>query len=130
MHIQTAKQEDNKVRERVLQLLKWDAEQMADFIIDTGTDYARDVLKFSEWDVQQVMCNKLYWKWWHNQWQMIDAQIFLPSAIWYPDPELMYRNVHSPEFIKGHPSHEIIESSYAEMIGKLHDTEINKEVPA
>lgn len=123
MDLQTAKLNTRQVREEVLDILGWSAEQYHDFVIDMAMEYVADVLGFDDrWTVEGLMSTKGFWRWWRNQWAMIDEQVFLPAAFSQPDHELTYKNVHSPWFLKAHPTMAVFEDSYDKMIVELNRT--------
>ncbi len=101
-------------RERVLYLLRWNAEQYGRYQMEQGLAYLTDYLGYDETTVMVMERSKVFWSWWINQWNIRDAQIFLPACSRLPLTmlEKVYTDVHSIRFLRVHPSRSVLQESY------------------
>lgn len=122
-HIVNMRKQYAANRERILQILGWDILEYTTLQYETGLQYLQNYLQMDEATARTFESNRRWWDWWVNQWNLRDAQIFLPAADAYRQNKArtMYKRVHSIAYLDGfYPHAAIMEQSYNDMTRKLY----------
>jgi len=113
---------------QVCRILKWTELQYAEFQQETGIKYLRLYIPDDQAGADMLIRSRIYWQWWINHWQYRDASFLLATVETLPveDRRFLYKAVHEPEDLlsKFYPGKVVLDESYAEMIGRLFDAEI------
>lgn len=114
------------VQQKIQAMLGITAEQYAEHVWDLGIRYAYFYTNEDDEAVRLMTQCKSYWNWWQNQFDLID-QRFLACYIGFKTPEAqqaMYQAWlydHSPECLRAFPGAQVMEETYARMIGEAFD---------
>lgn len=106
---------------RVQEVLGIDDLAYGTFQYTQGMLYMKDKLKLTPSQLDAMSRSKSYWKWWVNQWDLLDAYTFLPAL-----PDLhkdniydAYLNLHHPDFLVGTVEQKAWEEFYATMADEM-----------
>lgn len=125
-HIQKVKVENQTIKQRVMQLLKWDDLQYGEFQASMGYIYLQAEIEDSQM-IQVLIEQKSYWSWWINHWVKRD-RIFLENHPRHRGEitEKAYKLAHNPNAVTFRLHKTILRHSYAEMMGKLIKQAVNE----
>lgn len=123
-HTAKVKTDLERVKEQILILLDGTSEQYNKFQYDMGIKFLELETEGVEADVSRISNSQLFWGWWKNQWYARDQYFLHISAALCPDTlAIKYQHHNNPDTICFHTN--ILQASYANMIGKLIKTEVN-----
>lgn len=121
-HIEQQRQLFAKNRDIIQQLIGWDDLTYTTFQYESGLIYLEETMLLHEYEQKMLSSDEMFWKWWVNQWNIVDS-IMLPvcQRRCHPLSLKEYINRHSLAMTSVYPDHELIEESYAKMIGEFND---------
>lgn len=118
-HIQQQRKLYAKNKATVMQHLKLDELQLHTMQYHAGIQYV-EFNNPSKFDQDVLLLSPIFWKWWVNQWNLRDS-ILVPTLLTRPQrfDIKSYNRIHDIKFINQHPSHTIMEESFAIMVGNI-----------
>lgn len=126
-HIRTMRAQYDANRQKVLQLLGWDMLQYATLQYETGLQYLQQYLQLDAATLHMFESSRRWWDWWVNQWNLRDAQVFLPHSfleskgiITHSEMMKFYHAVHDVWFFDHYPHAHLMQQSYNDMTRKLY----------
>jgi hypothetical protein len=101
-------------RARILKLLQWDDLTYTTYQYEQGLVYMKDVLRMHDWAIAYMETSSLFWRWWRNQWDMLDNQLFIENVDRIPYGNMLdtYTAIHTPKFLKAHPGRAVMQESF------------------
>ncbi|TAN15158.1 MAG: hypothetical protein EPN37_10300 [Chitinophagaceae bacterium] len=109
-------------RQRILELLTWDELQYGEFQMKMGEAWLRHYLGNDAYGIEYLVKDRMFWKWWINQWNHRDESFLTYAAsLTYSARINKYEYLHSPKLLHARPHSCVLEESYARMIGELLD---------
>lgn len=126
---------DKTLQKEVAALLNWDMQQYSQFIEDCGIAYLEKYIPNYPQVVKQITRSKIFWNWWKAAWEKRDQQfvetidLATDSII---DPVEIYTELHDPRSLAEavYLNGQVLQESYAEMIGQITKLQTRKEVAA
>lgn len=103
-------QEVNRVL--VLRKLGIDEADYYDMMLDAGKHYLVEVIGVAEW-LDEFMNANIYWKWWMNQWQKMDAKFLeYTKEISKDQWARLYDDLHNVQGIDFKPHSVVLEDIF------------------
>ncbi len=109
-------------KQQVLSLTGCTAETYHDTVYELGVKYAQHYTNHKEEDVRFLTQTKSYWDWWTNQFEIIDRKFLSYNFARSNNCRVLFKTwlrMHVPEEMVAFPGKQILEDSYALMIGNL-----------
>ena len=111
-----------KNRAIIQKLLQWDDLNYTTFQYEAGIIYLEEQMCLPEYEAKMLQEDELFWKWWINEWNLVDAILATTLEKVHPSQHVRrYVHVHTQAMVDKHPSSAIVEESYAKMIGEFND---------
>lgn len=126
---------DNNVIREVLQLIGWTKEQHNQHIYECADAYLGGFIPSYPQIQTQIMKTPVFWNWWRLHWEKRDMQFIEQCYGWDEGRESrveVYKELHDPRTLAAaiYLNGQVLEESYAEMIGKITSAQTRKEVAA
>lgn len=126
---------DRSLQKEVQAHLGWDAEQWAQFVYDCGITYLAKYLPAYPQVVTQITRSTIFWNWWKAHWEKRDIEFLETidaSNDGIIDPVEIYKEQHDPRTLAEgiYLNGQVLQESYADMIGKITSLQTKKEVAA
>ncbi len=112
----------NKNRDEILILTGCSEALYHDTVYELGLKYAEHYTNHKEEDVRFLVETKSYWSWWANQFEIIDRKFLSQGFERCNDSKVLFNTwlrMHVPEEMVAFPGKQVLEDSYALMIGNL-----------
>lgn len=125
------------LRASIMELLKWDDSQYANFVYDQGMAYLRAYIPIIKREDQEdsaglatqnywidlMSCTKVFWQWWTNHW-MNREEYFLDTVDFNLSLEeltRLYKEHHDGDGLaeEVHPHRAVLETTYSQMIKEI-----------
>ena len=122
---------DKSVQRNVMALLGWDEQKYAQYIHDCGVKYLEKYIPEYRVVINQIIRSEIFWNWWKAHWEKRELQ-FIESIDYEESPlldaEEIYMEYHDPRTlaIALYLNGQVLQESYAQMIGELTDTQVTK----
>ncbi|MEQ1677883.1 MAG: hypothetical protein ABL876_14330 [Chitinophagaceae bacterium] len=122
---------DNNIIKEVLRLIGWNQEQHNEYVYAVAEAYLSGFIPSYPQIQTQIMKSPIFWNWWRSHWEKRDMQFIDQCYGWDEGQDArieVYREQHDPRalltavYLNG----QVLEESYAEMIGRLTDSQIRK----
>jgi hypothetical protein len=111
-----------KNRATIQKLLQWDDASYTTFQFEAGLIYLEEQMALPEYEAKMLREDELFWKWWINEWNLIDAILATTLELVHHTQYLRrYVHVHTMAMVDKHPSAAIVDERYAQMIGEFND---------
>lgn len=110
---------------RICLFVGWSDLEYAEHQYNTGLEYLRLYIPNDPAGADTLIRSRIFWQWWKNHWSFRDAY-FIRSIAEKDQEERrnIYIMLHSPVRLASaiYPGRVILDNSYAEMIGRLFDS--------
>lgn len=121
-HIQQQRQLFAINKREVLKLLRWDELAYHQFQYDQAFAYLFETFRMDEYWIKYITQTPEFWKFWINEWNLIDARYFIPQVYDATErAEQLYRKMHQPQFLNSYPHRDVFDQAYCQMIGATLD---------
>lgn len=127
------KEQANKVKAVVMQLLQWSELEYANFQYESGLAYLRHYIPTDKWGQDMLQRSRLFWNWWKNQWLLRDecflavGKEILTNAVSTENLRRLYFHDHNPATLASeiYPNRTVLDESYNQMIHSIHTEELH-----
>ena len=127
--VQIVKTKHVSLSSEARELLHINELEYGQFIMDMGLKYLRVNMGLSEECIALLITDKIFWNWWKVQWYIREANFIEKVKVRnMPLNERVHIHsiVHSPGFLNNYPHRGVMEDTYAEMMGKMIDSNVQQ----
>ena len=122
-YTQHIKKQMQATKQRVINLLRWDENQYAEYQYKIGKQYLQSYIPRDPEGIDMLVGSRIFWNWWKNQWLLRDMA-FMDSEIEKVNHATIvsiYLSLHDADALIQciYPSGAVLEDGYAEMIGNV-----------